>query len=78
VEVPGIRAAVLDTALIEALSPYRAFRHFFGHAYGVVLRWDKIERKAASARDAAERFASAIASFTRFLEVLASSSVDDG
>lgn len=38
----AVQQAVLDAALVQRLSPYLAFRHFFRHAYSFLLSWDKI------------------------------------
>lgn len=37
------RLAVISPLLMQHLSPYLAFRHFFRHAYSFLLSWNKIE-----------------------------------
>jgi hypothetical protein len=49
-EIEGVRPALLqkDTALL--LHELRAFRHFFRHAYGVPLDFDRVEQNLHKAR----------------------------
>jgi hypothetical protein len=71
IEIPEVRPAFIDPPLGEALGPYRAFRHFFRHAYGVTLRWEKLEAKVRSARAVLGQVAAAVGRFHRFLDTLA-------
>lgn len=36
-EIPGVRPAVIDAALVDALGEFLRFRHVFRNAYGFVL-----------------------------------------
>jgi hypothetical protein len=47
VEVPRVRPAVLDPALVAPLAELLGFRHFFRHAYGVVLDAARIGSRLA-------------------------------
>ena len=42
----GKRPAVLDGPLHTRLREYLKFRHFFRHAYGYTLTWDRMEWQA--------------------------------
>ena len=41
-ELPGIRPAILNSALWLRLQDYLAFRHFFCHVYAYTLDWAKL------------------------------------
>lgn len=49
-DVPGIRPPVLSSETAKALDPYRAFRHFFRHGYGIDLEWPRMEEKVRGIR----------------------------
>lgn len=70
--VPDLRPALVGAERVEAPGPYRAFRHFFRHAYGVTLRWEKMEGKVRQAGEVVQRFASAIEQFRALLTALSS------
>ena len=72
-DVPGLRPPVLSTETAEALHPYRAFRHFFRHAYGVELVWEKMETKARSAATVFAQLEQDIRRFAGFLRTAANS-----
>lgn len=71
IALPGVRPAVLDAEVVDALAPYLAFRHFFRHAYGITLRWERMEAKMAGATPTFERFSRAVEEFCAFLDALA-------
>ncbi len=66
-DVPSLRPKVLSAESVASLLPYLAFRHFFRHAYGVELEWDKMSAKVARAREAWERVARDLDAFRSFL-----------
>jgi hypothetical protein len=70
-DIPEVRPALVDPALSEALAPYRAFRHFFRHAYGVTLSWEKMREKLLAARLVYQQFADAVSRFREFLRQVA-------
>ena len=70
-EVPSVRPAILSAETATALRPYLAFRHFFRHAYGATLRWDKMKDKATGIRDAHARFTADIEAFRAALLLMA-------
>ncbi|GEM_PF-283927 len=41
-DVEGVRPAVISSEMLNELDELRKFRHFFRHAYGVPLNWDKV------------------------------------
>ena len=49
-EIQGVRPALLSSESADLLNELRAFRHFFRHAYGVRLDFDRVERNLALAR----------------------------
>ncbi len=49
-EIEGIRPALLSTESADLLNELRAFRHFFRHAYGIRLDFDRVERNLDTAR----------------------------
>lgn len=69
--IDGLRPAILTPATGSALDRYRAFRHFFRHAYGVKLEWPLIEPKVRALTDTHERFRDDLERFVRFLRGLA-------
>lgn len=48
VAIPGLRPAVLPTTVVTGLADLLAFRHFFRHAYGIVLDRPRIEARLAT------------------------------
>lgn len=50
-EPVGIRPAVIDEPLRARLNDYLEFRHFFRHAYGCTLLWNKMRWKADNMAD---------------------------
>ena len=72
-DIPGLRPAILNTKTAAALHPYRAFRHFFRHAYGVDLAWARMAAKVENARGVFRRFKEDIHTFTDFLKSAANS-----
>jgi hypothetical protein len=71
-DVPDSRPPVVSAETALALHPYRAFRHFFRHAYGVELVWDKMAAKVENASTVFDRFAQDLTSFIEFVRALAS------
>ena len=68
-EVPTVRPAVLRSETAARLDPYRAFRHFFRHGYGVDLDWwRRMESKARDIATAHAEFAKDVATFCAFLD----------
>ncbi len=49
-EIQGVRPALLSSETVELLNELRAFRHFFRHAYGIRLRFSRIEEDVVIAR----------------------------
>ncbi len=49
-EVEGVRPALLSTESVDLLNELRAFRHFFRHAYGVRLRFSRVDENLVAAR----------------------------
>ena len=41
-EIPGVRPAVIDAALVDALGEFLRFRHVFRNAYGFVLEGERM------------------------------------
>jgi len=50
-EQPGVRLAVINEPLRARLREYLGFRHFFRHAYGYMLLWNKMRWKAENMSD---------------------------
>lgn len=50
--IPGIRPALLASDTIQKLHYLRTFRHFFRHAYGVALDYQKVEENVRLASEA--------------------------
>ncbi len=50
-ERAGVRPAVIDEPLHARLREYLRFRHFFRHAYGYTLLWNKMRWKAENMSD---------------------------
>ena len=70
--LPGLRPPILQTETAAALDPYRAFRHFFRHGYGVELDWNKMAAKVHGIGDVRTRLVHDLAELSRFLNTLAS------
>lgn len=76
-DVPELRPSVVRQETAQALHPYRAFRHFFRHAYGVELAWDKMSRKVRDASSTFAQFAEDIRAFCAFLRSAAKTDSGD-
>ena len=68
--IPTIRPAVLAESTAAVLDPYRAFRHFFRHGYGLDLDWSRMESKVLGIRAAHAAFARDIDAFCAFLDAV--------
>jgi hypothetical protein len=66
-DIPGVRPAILYPQTAVALQPYRAFRHFFRHAYGAELDWERMAAKVEDAARTSERFRQDVLAFCAFL-----------
>lgn len=66
-EVPGVRPAVLTEALQPDLLACLAFRHFFRHAYAVVLNPDKVKAELERLDRLADGVAGEVEAFMRFV-----------
>ncbi len=66
-DVSGVRPRVLGPQSVSALHPYRGFRHFFRHAYGVELVWEKMAAKVRDVRVTFDGFRSDVGIFCAFL-----------
>ncbi len=67
VEVPRLRPAVLPRTVIAPLAELLAFRHFFRHAYGIVLDADRIATRLALLFAAVDEVDVALDMFDSFL-----------
>ena len=65
------QSSILNPDTAAALHPYRAFRHFFHHAYGVDLVWDKMASKIENSGAMFARFETDIRRFIAFLQAAA-------
>lgn len=70
-DVPELRPPVVSAETVLALHPYRGFRHFFRHAYGVELSWDKMAAKVENATAMFAAFAHDVTAFCDFLRAAA-------
>ena len=70
-DVPAVRPAILSPDTAAALHPFRAFRHFFRHAYGVDLAWDRMVSKVENVGEVFARFEDDIRQFVTFLQAAA-------
>lgn len=61
-EIAGIRPAVLDRDLYEALGELKGFRHLIRHRYGFDLKTSKVEENLDRARTAFPAFVAAVES----------------
>ena len=52
----GKRPAVIDQGFWEKLKEYLDFRHFFRHAYGVDLEWERMRPLVEGMREVFEGF----------------------
>ena len=66
--IPTVRPAVLRASTANLLDPYRAFRHFFRHGYGVELQWSRMELKARDIQVVHAEMARDIEEFCVFLD----------
>jgi hypothetical protein len=66
-DLPGIRPPVLARATVDELDAYRSFRHFFRHAYGVDLDYERMRAKVERIRQAYERVHADLDGFGAFL-----------
>ena len=72
-DVPTVRPPILSPETADALHSYRAFRHFFRHAYGVDLIWAKMASKVENAGVVFTRFQADVRRFLNFLQTAAES-----
>jgi hypothetical protein len=70
--LPGLRPPIVQAETAAALDPYRAFRHFFRHGYGVELDWSRMAAKVQGIGVVHTRLVRDLAEFSRFLDALAS------
>ena len=70
-DAPGVRPSILRSETVAALHPYRGFRHFFRHAYGVDLQWEKMATKTANAATVFDQFRRDVNAFCAFLRTAA-------
>lgn len=66
-EIAGIRPAVLDRELYEALGELKGFRHLVRHRYGFDLKTDKVEENLERARMAFPAFVAAVVALENLL-----------
>ncbi|MBI2388507.1 MAG: hypothetical protein HYV09_02720 [Deltaproteobacteria bacterium] len=71
VEVPTVRPAVLPSALTQHLADLLAFRHFFRHAYGVLLDGVRLEGKLRVLASVGPQVDEALDRFDTFLAAAA-------
>ncbi|GIW71996.1 MAG: hypothetical protein KatS3mg102_1538 [Planctomycetota bacterium] len=67
-DVPRVRPPVLRPQTAEKLYDYLRFRHFFRHAYGVSLDWDRMRGKVLGLAVLHEAVREDLARFRRFLQ----------
>jgi hypothetical protein len=67
VEVPGVRPAVLSAAVVGPLAELLSFRHFFRHAYGVVLDGALLGARLATLLSVAPEVSRSFDGFDAFL-----------
>lgn len=67
-DITGVRPPIIRESTSRALDPYRAFRHFFRHGYGVELEWPRMEAKVRGVRSVHDAFAADISAFRGFLD----------
>lgn len=67
IEMPRTRPAVLPRALVGDLAELLAFRHFFRHAYGIVLDRARIESRLLTLVTVASVVSGALDAFEAFL-----------
>lgn len=65
--IDGVRPALLSPQSADLLHELRAFRHFFRHAYGQRLDFDRVEQNLVIARQLLPLLANDVASFLRAL-----------
>jgi hypothetical protein len=70
-DVPTVRPPILRPETAADLHPYRAFRHFFRHAYGVDLEWNRMASKVESAGAVLASFEGDVRQFIAFLQAAA-------
>lgn len=66
-EIAGVRPAVLDRELYEALGELKGFRHLVRHRYGFDLKTSKVEENLERARTAFPAFVAAVVSLESLL-----------
>lgn len=67
VEVPGVRPPVLPASSLPVLAELLTFRHFFRHAYGIVLDRERILLHLANLAAVAPQAEAALDAFDTFL-----------
>jgi hypothetical protein len=67
-DVRGLRPPILGTQTADLLHPYRAFRHFFRHAYGIDLTWERMASKVERVGAVFTTFDADIRRFVEFLQ----------
>lgn len=67
VEIPGVRPPVLPSPTLPMLAELLTFRHFFRHAYGIVLDHDRIVLHLANLASVAPPTDVALDAFDAFL-----------
>ncbi len=67
VDVPGVRPAVMQRELLGPLAELLGFRHFFRHAYGVVLDGSQLAARLATLLRIAPDLERALDEFDAFL-----------
>lgn len=71
-EVEGVRPAVIDDWMREALHEYLRFRHLFRHGYGFLLDWAKISPLLEQMQEIAPELSRQFDAFSSTLQTLAS------
>jgi hypothetical protein len=77
VEVPGVRAAVLPARAVAPLAELLAFRHFFRHAYGIVLDRPKITARIETLGSVVADVDAALDGLDALLDAAARAASDD-
>lgn len=67
-EVPGLRPAVISSALKESLEEYRGFRHVVRNVYTYNLNPEKIEGLVSKLRIVFTKTEAELMSFAKFLQ----------
>lgn len=67
-EVPGLRPAVISSALKEALEEYRGFRHVVRNVYTYNLNPEKIEGLVSKLRTVLIKTETELTAFAKFLQ----------